>query len=95
MPSQQQSEQSKKEQYAVAYEEMMKNQELMVESLTETKKPALQELISEADLKIIKEKRERENKEKRLREFRFQNRKSIDELLLRILNGDLFDMFAG
>ena len=74
---------------------MMKNQELMVESLTEKEKPALKELISEADLKIIKEKRERENKEKRLREFRFQNRKSIDELLLRILNGDLFDMFAG
>ena len=79
----------------MAYEQMMKNQELMVESLTEKEKPALKELISEADLKIIKEKRERENKEKRLREFRFQNRKSIDELLLRILNGDLFDMFAG
>lgn len=32
-------------------------------------------------------------RERQAREFRFTNRKSVDELLKRVLNGDLFDMF--
>jgi hypothetical protein len=31
--------------------------------------------------------------EKRAREFRYKNRKSVDEILRVLLNGDLFDMF--
>ena len=32
-------------------------------------------------------------RERQARAFRYTNRKSVDELLKRVLNGDLFDMF--
>jgi hypothetical protein len=49
-------------------------------------------LSSEQQLKILEDdmvaKRERQ-----ARAFRYTNRRSVDELLKRVLNGDLFDMF--
>ncbi len=38
---------------------------------------------------------ERKNKEAREKAFRFENRKSMDELMRQILNGDLFDVYDG
>lgn len=38
--------------------------------------------------------REKEKIEKKKKEVRFNNRKSFDELLQKILNGDLFDLYA-
>ena len=32
--------------------------------------------------------------EKQARVYRYENRKCLDELLLKILNGDLFDIFS-
>ena len=49
-------------------------------------------MTSEEHQRLLEAKQRREA-EAKARAFRFQHRKSIEEILHRILNGDIFDMF--
>ena len=51
-------------------------------------------ILSEEEQRALMDRAEKLKIEQRKRQIRFENRKSFDELLLKILNGDLFDMFA-
>ena len=50
--------------------------------------------MSQEERKALVDKREQEIVEKREKEVRFTNRKSFDEILQKLLNGDIFDLFA-
>ena len=51
-------------------------------------------LMSYEERNALVEKREQEKIEQRKKELRFNNRKSFEELLSKLLNGDIFDIFA-
>ena len=61
---------------------------------SEDNQVAKKPLMSEEDQRILFEKREQEELEKKKRQVRFENRKSFDELLLKLLNGDIFELFG-
>ena len=49
-------------------------------------------MTSEEHQKLLQEKQRREA-EAKAKAYRFQNRKSLEEILRKLLNGDIFDMF--
>ena len=56
--------------------------------------PAKHPLLSEEELQDLIEKRQAAKIEAQKKQARFANRKSFDELLQKLLNGDIFDLFV-